>query len=63
MGGGQPGGSASGVDSYDAVTEYTEDIEVDGENYSSTGTDEKCNPRFKQHNRQLEKYNCYLHIF
>jgi hypothetical protein len=51
MGGGQPGGSASGVDSYDAVTEYTEDIEVDGENYSSTGTDEKCNPRFKQRNR------------
>ena len=42
MGGGQPGGSASGVDSYDAVTEYTEDTEVDGESYSSTGTDENA---------------------
>lgn len=40
MGGGQPSGSASGGDSYDAVTEYTEDTEVDGESYSSTGTDE-----------------------
>lgn len=42
MGGGQLGGSASGVDSYDAVTEYTEDTEVDGESYSSTGTDENA---------------------
>ena len=42
MGGGQPGGGASGVDSYDAVTEYTEDTEVDGESYSSTGTDENA---------------------
>ena len=42
MGGGQPSGSASGGDSYDAVTEYTEDTEVDGENYSSTGTDENA---------------------
>lgn len=40
--GGQPGGSASGVDSYDAVTEYAEDNEVDGESYSSTGTDENA---------------------
>lgn len=40
--GGQPGGSASGVDSYDAVTEYAEDTEVDGESYSSTGTDENA---------------------
>lgn len=40
--GGQPGGSASGVDSYDAVTEYAEDTEVDGERYSSTGTDENA---------------------
>ena len=39
---GQPGGSASGVDSYDAVTEYAEDTEVDGESYSSTGTDENA---------------------
>lgn len=35
-------GSASGVDSYDAVTEYAEDTEVDGESYSSTGTDENA---------------------
>lgn len=40
--GGQPGGSDSGVDSYDAVTEYAEDTEVDGESYSSTGTDENA---------------------
>ena len=40
--GGQPGGSASGVDSYDAMTEYAEDTEVDGESYSSTGTDENA---------------------
>lgn len=40
--GGQPGGSVSGVDSYDAVTEYAEDTEVDGESYSSTGTDENA---------------------
>lgn len=40
--GGQPGGTASGVDSYDAVTEYAEDTEVDGESYSSTGTDENA---------------------
>lgn len=39
---GQPGGTASGVDSYDAVTEYAEDTEVDGESYSSTGTDENA---------------------
>ena len=42
MGDGQPGDSASGVDSYDAATEYTEDTEVDGESYSSTGTDENA---------------------
>lgn len=35
-------GSASGVDSYDAVTEYAEDTEVDGESYSSTGADENA---------------------
>ena len=35
-------GSASGVDSYGAVTEYAEDTEVDGESYSSTGTDENA---------------------
>lgn len=34
--------SASGVESYDAVTEYTEDTEVDGETYTSTGTDENA---------------------
>lgn len=40
---GQPGGqSASAVESYDAVTEYTEDTTVDGESYTSTGTDENA---------------------
>lgn len=43
-GGGQggPGGSFSGVDSYDAVNEYTEDTETDGESYISTGNDENA---------------------
>ena len=43
MGGGAPGqmgGQASGVDSYEAVNEYSEDTEVDGESLTSTGTDE-----------------------
>lgn len=45
---GQPGGgqgepgASSGVDSYDAVTEYTEDTETSKESYSSTGTDENA---------------------
>ena len=45
---GQPGGGQGGpggsqvVDSYDAVTEYTEDTETEGENYTSTGTDENA---------------------
>ena len=46
MGGGQPGGGpggqASGVDSYAAVYEYAEDTEIDGEVYTSTGTDENA---------------------
>ncbi len=43
MEGGAPEGSASsGVDSYDAVVEYTEDTEVSGETYTSTGTDENA---------------------
>ena len=40
--GGSGGGSSSGVDSYDAVVEYTEDTEVDGETYTSTGSDENA---------------------
>lgn len=36
------GADSSGVDSYDAVTEYSEDTTVDGESYSSTGTDENA---------------------
>lgn len=40
--GGQPGGNASGVDSYDAATEYTEDTTAENESYSSTGTDENA---------------------
>ena len=40
-GGGAPGGSASSQpESYDAVTEYTEDTEVSDETFSSTGSDE-----------------------
>ena len=42
MGMGQPGGASSGVDSYDAVNEYSEDTTVDGETISSTGTDENA---------------------
>ena len=33
---------AGGVDSYEAVTEYTSDEEVEGESYTSTGTDENA---------------------
>lgn len=42
--GGMPGGGMSqgGVNSYDAVTEFTEDTEVDGESYTSEGTDENA---------------------
>ena len=46
--GGQPGGSAPGgsassqPESYDAVTEYTEDTEVSDETFSSTGSDENA---------------------
>lgn len=36
------GGQASGVESYTAVTDYTEDTEVDGESIISTGTDENA---------------------
>ena len=38
--GGAPGGQSQGVDSYDAVNDYTEDTTVDGETLTSTGTDE-----------------------
>ena len=42
-GGGQGGlGGSQGVYSYDAVTEYTEDTATEGENYTSTGTDENA---------------------
>lgn len=41
MAGGAPGG-ASGVDSYDAVNEYTEDTEVTGDDLTSNGTDENA---------------------
>jgi len=44
--GGMPGpgmnGQSSGVDSYDAVTVYTEDTTVDGDTFTSTGTDENA---------------------
>ncbi|MDO5422161.1 MAG: hypothetical protein Q4F41_00360 [Eubacteriales bacterium] len=44
MPGGQggPGGASSGVESYDSVTEYTEDASSDGETFTSTGTDENA---------------------
>ena len=38
--GGAPGGQSQGVESYDAVNDYTEDTTVDSETLSSTGTDE-----------------------
>lgn len=41
--GGAPGGEqSSGVDSYTAVNDYTEDTTVEGESISSTGTDENA---------------------
>ena len=40
--GGAPGGQSQGVDSYDAVNNYTEDTTVDGETLSSDGTDENA---------------------
>ena len=43
MGGmGGPGGMSSGVDSYDAATEYTTDAVTTGETYASTGSDENA---------------------
>ena len=40
---GQPGGGSSGgVESYDAVSEYTTDADVDNETFESTGTDENA---------------------
>lgn len=40
---GQPGGGNSGgVESYDAVSEYTTDADVDNETFESTGTDENA---------------------
>ena len=41
-GGPGSGNQAQGVDSYTAVTEYTEDTQTDGETYESTGTDENA---------------------
>ena len=38
----QMGGSSSGVDSYEAVTTYSEDANVTGDTVSSTGTDENA---------------------
>ena len=39
---GGPGGQASGVDSYDAVNEYSESIQLSGETIESTGSDENA---------------------
>ncbi len=41
-GAGGMGGQSQGVESYDAVNEYTEDTEVKGETVESTGTDENA---------------------
>lgn len=41
-GGGDPGGQAQGVDSYDAVNDCTEDTTFDGEDIESSGTDENA---------------------
>ena len=40
--GGSGGGMSSGVDSYDASTEYTTDAVTTGETYASTGSDENA---------------------
>ena len=40
--GGPGGGMSSGVDSYDASTEYTTDAVTTGETYASTGSDENA---------------------
>ena len=40
--GGPGGGASAGVDSYDAVTEFSEDTEEEGKTYTSTGTDENA---------------------
>ncbi len=37
-----PGQESGGVDSYDAVTEYSEDTTEEGQTYTSTGTDENA---------------------
>ena len=42
LGGGEMGGMSSGVDSYDAATEYTTDAVTTGETYASTGSDENA---------------------
>lgn len=42
MTGKTPGGGTSGVDSYDALQEFTEDTEVSEKTYASTGTDENA---------------------
>lgn len=39
---GKPGEQAAGVESYDAVTEYTEDTEVENESFTSSGVDENA---------------------
>ena len=41
-GGNAPGQESGGVDSYDAVTEYSEDTTEEGQTYTSTGTDENA---------------------
>lgn len=40
--GGAPGGQSNGVESYEAVNDYTEDTTVENETISSTGTDENA---------------------
>ncbi len=40
--GGAPGGQQGAPESYEAVKEYTEDAQSDGESFASTGTDENA---------------------
>ena len=44
MGGGmgQGGGQSSGVDSYEAAVDISDDVDISGEDYTSTGTDENA---------------------
>lgn len=62
-GGGSPGGSASSQpESYNAVTEYTEDTEVSDETFSSTGSDENAVLVSNGAKRYFKRYHIRPHF-